>query len=114
MLTSLVSTRGKEADMLDDYGMSLKDMNVGPEHAIAFLTAFVEKRQENAQATRVIDEEIVEAELEIDRLQDLVLERKGSTDGDVSLVLHSKTTATVELRLTYRGSALDIRLFLSG
>jgi hypothetical protein len=114
MLTSLVSTRGKEADMLDDYGMSLKDMNVGPEHAIAFLTAFVEKRQENAQATRVIDEEIVEAEREIDRLQDLVLERKGGTDGDVSLVLHSKTTATVELRLTYRGSAADIRLFLSG
>jgi hypothetical protein len=107
-LTSWDSVRTQEANMLVQYGMSLKGDDIAPEKAISFLSTFVESGQDNIEAARKIDEEIITIDREIQRLLDQTSEKKGDTDGDVAIVLHAKNASTVELRLTYRKPSYTI------
>jgi hypothetical protein len=98
----MVSLRTQEANMLVQYGMSLKGNDVTPDTATAFLATFINNGQDNIQAVQKLDHDIISIDREIQTLQHLGLERKGSTDGDVTIALHSKVATTAELRLAYR------------
>jgi hypothetical protein len=87
--------------MISRYGMSLKGDSVAPEQASAFFATIIQSGQENAEAMRKLNEEIVGNDRELARLRDLASERKGSTTGDVAIVLNAKKAVSTELRLTY-------------
>lgn len=99
---SSLRVRTQEASILVQYGMSLKGTDVEPDKATDFLSTFVQSGQDNIHAVAKLDEETVGIDREIKQLLDQAAERKGSADGDVLVVLHSKTATTAELRLTYR------------
>lgn len=57
--------------------------------------------RENAEATRKLEEEIVQNDRELAHLRDMAAERKGTTTGNVVTVLNARTAISTELQLTY-------------
>jgi hypothetical protein len=95
------SVRIQEANILVQYGMSLKGDQVSPDQASAFISSFVKSGQENIHAAAKLEEEILTIDREIGTFATKVAEKKGRTDGDVCIVVSSRVATTAELRLTY-------------
>lgn len=90
-----------EADILINYGKTLKGEHVSPEQASGFLQIFLENGKRNMKAVTKLKEEITLVDWKIAQLRDKMLERTGSAHGRAAITLSTKSAGPVEIKLTY-------------
>ncbi|KDQ50394.1 hypothetical protein JAAARDRAFT_42021 [Jaapia argillacea MUCL 33604] len=93
--------RTQESDILLAYGETLKAQDVPPEQLLSFLSKFVELGLANKKAVAEIDRKILEVQKEIDKETKKVPEKKGATNGEVTVVIVSENGGHLDLKLTY-------------
>jgi hypothetical protein len=93
--------REHEADILVDYGRSLRGEHISPKNATLFFDGFVERASKNLDATAELEEAIVDIDSEIQREKDLESKKKGLAHTEVTVVVLADQDGPVELKLTY-------------
>jgi hypothetical protein len=100
--------REHEADILIDYGKSLRGEHVSPENAASFLDGFVERANKNLIASAELEEAIVEIDSEIKKEKDRESKKKGLAYTEVTVVVVADRDGPVELKLTYSARHLTL------
>ncbi|TFK68241.1 hypothetical protein BDN72DRAFT_769601 [Pluteus cervinus] len=93
--------RASEANFLVSYAKTLNGEHVKPSEMASFLSEFVEQGRKNVVAVAEIDEKILAVEREISTLKEELSLIKGSTRGQVKLVIVADEEITIDLKLTY-------------
>jgi hypothetical protein len=87
-----------------NYSKSLNGDSVAPRQAERFFESLL-IRTRDISSTRVdLEEEILQLSRRIDVLSSSETKKKGTTNGEVTVVIMAKKATDVELRLTYRMS----------
>ncbi|KAA1476569.1 hypothetical protein DENSPDRAFT_843554 [Dentipellis sp. KUC8613] len=87
--------------ILANYASTLKAEHTSPDQADAFYDTFMTRAKASIQKDVEFDEEILQLDRKINKLEREGSEKKGKTDGKVSVVLMASEPAEVELHLTY-------------
>jgi hypothetical protein len=95
-----------------NYSKSLNGDSVAPRQAERFFESLL-IRTRDISSTRVdLEEEILQLSRRIDVLSSSETKKKGTTNGEVTVVIMAKKATDVELRLTYRMSSPILVRFL--
>jgi len=100
-LESEKRVREHEADLLLNYAKTLNGEHVSPQVMGQFLDSFVGQGRKNLEAVTSLGEKIVEIQRQIEKETDKLAAKKGSANGEVTVVIVAKENNTVELKLTY-------------
>lgn len=90
-----------ESDLLVSYAKTLNGEHVSPTAMGEFLKSFVEKGAENVEAVSKIEEQIVEVTRLIEKETAQAALKKGTTNGQVIIVVVANQKCVVDLKLAY-------------
>jgi hypothetical protein len=90
------------SEMMMAHAKSLTENSMGPQKAEIFFDSLWSRSCARASARADLGEEILQLERQIDALSSTEKEKKGTTNGEVSVVIVAKKATDIELRLTYR------------
>jgi len=90
-----------QAEILVTYAKTLNGEHITPSDMSQFLNSFAEHGRKNLSALSSVSEEIVEIDHQIYLENAQLTAKKGSSSGNVSVVIGTDEDGTVELKLTY-------------
>ncbi|KAG6877251.1 hypothetical protein C0992_010442 [Termitomyces sp. T32_za158] len=100
-LESEKRVREHEADLLVNYAKTLSGEHVPPTQMSAFLESFVEQGRKNLNNITELDEKIIALDRQIERETEDGASKKGDVRGEVTVILGTDNSSTVDLKLTY-------------
>jgi hypothetical protein len=90
-----------EANFLIEYSKTLSAEHINPSQFTEFLASFVAQGTKNRQAASALEEKIVAVTRKIEREAAKQQEKKGETNGQVTIVVVTQDPGVLELKLTY-------------
>lgn len=93
--------REHEADILVNYAKTLNGEHVSPSQMAQFLESFVEQGRKNLEGVAVIGDKIVEIDRLIEAEAFKTSTRKGSLNGEATIVVGTDSATKLDLLLTY-------------
>lgn len=104
-LVTLRANRASEADVLNQYARTITGEFVAPPQMVQFLQSYVEQGRKNAEAVSALDDQILDVERLIEAEADKASLKQGTAAGEVTAVIRSSESMTINMLLTYSKSS---------